>query len=85
VNAILGAAGFVDVSFEDLHEPMSFGPEPDEAFDFVSELTSWMRKGLDEAEQRAALDALRATIADHTNDHGVSYQSATWIIRARTS
>ena len=62
---------------------MSFGPDPDDAFDFVSELTGWMRDGLDQAGQDAALAALRATIAEHTGDHGVTYQSATWIITAR--
>ena len=32
---------------------------------------------------RDARSALRATIADHTGDHGVTYRSATWIIKAR--
>ncbi len=31
----------------------------------------------------AFLAALRATIAEHTSDDGVTYQSATWIIQAR--
>ena len=83
VKGILGAAGFTDASFESLHVPMSFGPDPDDAFDFVNELTGWMRQGLDEAAQTAALAALRATIAEHTGDHGVTYQSAVWIIQAR--
>jgi SAM-dependent methyltransferase len=82
VRTILGAAGFADVSFESLHEPMSFGPDPDDAFDFVSGLTGWMREGLDEAGRDAALAALRTTIAAHTDDRGVTYQSATWIIQA---
>ena len=63
VRAILDAAGFVGVSFQSLHEPMSFGPDPDDALDFVSGLTGWMREGLDEADRDAALAALRATIA----------------------
>jgi SAM-dependent methyltransferase len=83
VREILGAAGFVDVSFQGLHEPMSFGPDPDDAFDFVRDLTGWMREGLDEAGCEAALAALRNTIADHSGDHGVTYQSATWIVQAR--
>ena len=82
VRAILGAAGFADVTFQSLHEPMSFGPDPDDAFDFVSELTGWMRNGLDEAGRDVALTALRTTIAEHTGDRGVTYQSATWIIQA---
>jgi SAM-dependent methyltransferase len=83
VRAILGAAGFVDVAIQGLHEPMSFGPDPDDAFDFVSELTGWMRDGLDDAGQEAALAALRTTIAEHTGEHGVTFESATWIVTAR--
>jgi hypothetical protein len=83
VRAILDTAGFADVSFQSLHEPMSFGPDPDDAFDFVSGLTGWMREGLDETDRDAALAALRTTIAEHTGDHGVAYESATWIIQAR--
>jgi SAM-dependent methyltransferase len=83
VRAILDTAGFVDVTFQSLHEPMSFGPDPDDAFAFISELTSWMRNGLDEVGQDTALAALRTTIAEHTGDRGVTYPSATWIIRAR--
>jgi len=82
VRAILGAAGFADITFQSLHEPMSFGPDPDDAFDFVSELTSWMHNGLDETGRDAARAALRTTIAEHTSDRGVTYQSATWIIEA---
>jgi SAM-dependent methyltransferase len=83
VRAILGGAGFVDISFHGLREPMRFGPDPDDAFDFVSELTSWMRSGLDDDDRDAALAALRTTIAEHTGEHGVAYESATWIVQAR--
>lgn len=82
VRAILAAAGFTDVSFQSLHESMCFGPDPGDAFDFVSSLTGWMRDGLDEDGQHAALAALRATIGRHASADGVTYQSATWIIQA---
>ena len=62
---------------------MSFGSNSDDAFDFVSALFGWMGDGLDQADQGAAFAALRATIAEHTGDHGVTYHSATWIIQAR--
>jgi hypothetical protein len=83
VRTILETAGFADVEFRSLHEPLSFGPDPDDAFDFVSAMFGWMLNGLDQADQDAALAALRATIAEHTGDHGVTYKSATWIIQAR--
>ena len=82
MKSILGAAGFTDVSFQSLHEPISFGPDQDDAFDFVSGLTGWMREGLDDEARESALATLRTTIAEHTGDHGVTYQSATWIIQA---
>jgi SAM-dependent methyltransferase len=83
VRKILEGAGFSDVSFDSLHEPMSFGPDADDAFDFVSGLTEGMREELDDDARDAALSALRKTIAEHAGDHGVTYQSATWIIQAR--
>ena len=82
VRTILEAAGFAGISFQDLREPMSYGPNPDDAFDFVNDMFGWMRDGLDQAGQDAALAALRATIAEHAGNHGVTYQSATWIIQA---
>jgi SAM-dependent methyltransferase len=83
VRAILGGAGFVDIGFEALHEPISYGRDSDEAFEFVSAFLGWMLEGLDEPSRDAALAALRATIAAHTGDDGVTYESATWIITAR--
>jgi SAM-dependent methyltransferase len=83
VRAVLGAAGFTGISFQSLHEPMSFGADPDDAFDFISDLIGWMREGLDEADRNAALTALRTTIAAHTGDHGVTFPAGMWIIQAR--
>ena len=83
VRAIVGAGGFADVELEDLHAPMRFGPDPDDAFTFVSEMTGWMLNGLDDAGRDAASKALRATIAEHTAADGVSYECAVWIITGR--
>jgi SAM-dependent methyltransferase len=83
VRTILDAAGFADVALEDLHAPMSFGPDPDDAFAFITEMGGWMLNGLDDADRDAALKALRATIAEHTGADGVSYDCAAWIVTAR--
>lgn len=83
VTGILGDAGFTNVSFRSLHEPISVGPDQDDAFDFVSGLTGWMREGLDDDARTSALSTLRTTIAEHVSEHGVTFQqSATWIIWA---
>ena len=84
VRAILRSAGFVDVTFEGLREPMGFGADPDDAFSFVSSLTGWMLDGLDDAGRDAALAALRTTITEHAGDQGVTYECATWVVSART-
>jgi SAM-dependent methyltransferase len=83
VSAILDAAGFTGVSFKGLHEPMCFGSTTEEAFDYVSEHMGWMLEGLDDDGRTRAIDALRTSIAAHTEDGGVFYASATWIIQAR--
>ena len=83
VRAILDAAGFADVSLESVREPMFYGRDADDAFDFISGFFAWVRNGLDDADRQRLDDAFRATIAAHTGDHGVAFQSATWIIRAR--
>jgi SAM-dependent methyltransferase len=85
VSAILDAAGFADISFESLNQPMRIGATTEDAFDFVSEQMGWMLEGLDNDGQNRALDALRTSIAAHTEDGGVFYASATWIIQAHTA
>jgi SAM-dependent methyltransferase len=84
VSAILDPAGFTDVSFTSLHEPMRFGSTTEDAFGFVSEQLGWMLEDLDDDRRRRALDALRTSIAAHTEEGGVFYASATWIIQAHT-
>jgi SAM-dependent methyltransferase len=84
VSAILDPAGFTNVSFTSLNEPMRFGSTTEDAFGFVSEQLWWMLEDLDHDGRRRALDALRTSIAAHTEEGGVFYKSATWIIRADT-
>jgi SAM-dependent methyltransferase len=83
VRRVLTGAGFTDVELEGLSAPMPFGTDTDDAFDFVLGLAGWMLDGLDDAGRRRALDALRATIADHCTEAGVAFDSATWLIQAR--
>jgi SAM-dependent methyltransferase len=85
VRTILESAGFTDISLQGLREPMRFGNDPDDVFDFVSSFFGWIRDGLDDAGRERADDALRATIAAHTGNDGVAFDSATWIVEARKS
>jgi SAM-dependent methyltransferase len=83
VRSLLSAAGFSDVHLEGLSEPMYFGPDPDDAFRFVSGQHAGMVRDLDPDTTALALDDLRASLADHHTERGVFYDSAAWLIEAR--
>lgn len=83
---VLTDAGFVDVSFDEVAEPIRFGEDADDAFSFVSTfgITRGLTQDLDEARKAAALDALHATLVEHETDDGVLFGGSAWFIRART-
>lgn len=84
-EAVLGAAGFADVSFTDVHEPVYYGPDVATAYDAV--LSLWepdtLLAGLDGAAAERARDSLRAMLAEHDTGSGVYFDSRAWIITAR--
>jgi SAM-dependent methyltransferase len=82
VQAVLAAAGFVDIDLQGAHEAMWFGDDADDAYQFVIGLLGWMLDGLDDAGKVRARDDLRASTAAHETADGVFYDSALWIIRA---
>ncbi|CAO5234824.1 class I SAM-dependent methyltransferase [Frankia sp. AgKG'84/4] len=83
IRLLLNTAGFCDVRVEGLTEPMYFGPDPDEAFQFVSAQHAGLVRDLDPDAKGRALDALRADLAEHHTTRGVRYDSAAWLIQAR--
>jgi SAM-dependent methyltransferase len=85
VRRLLASAGFVDVRLRRVAEPMYFGPDPDDACRFVSTQFAGLLNDLDADARARALDALRASMADHRTDRGVLYDSAAWITVARRS
>jgi hypothetical protein len=82
VDDVLTRAGFVDLDVEGSHEPMWFGSDPDDAYEFVLGQLGWMLADLDDAGRERALDGLRTTTRAHATPDGVTYDSAVWIIRA---
>src|SRR5262245_58354142 len=84
-GAVLSAAGFADVTFDPIDEPLCFGGDTTGAGDFVAGFgfTRFMLRDLDEQARTRALAELHATIAAHDTGDGVWYPSAVWIIRAR--
>jgi SAM-dependent methyltransferase len=79
-------AGFDDIGFDEVHEPVFYGPDAAAAVEFVSAFQSThdalAAMGPDEA--RAARDRLHALMDSHrTPDHGVALDSRAWIVTAR--
>ena len=83
VRHLLTSAGFTDVRLRGVSEAMYFGPDPDDACRFVSTQFAGRLDGLDANARVRALDALRASMAEHRTDRGVLYDSAAWITVAR--
>jgi SAM-dependent methyltransferase len=84
-KGILKAAGFEDVTFTDVHEPVYYGPDVASALTWVSNF-SCTREALNRLDPRAAkrsLEHLRETLAAHARRDGIWFDSRAWIVRAR--
>jgi hypothetical protein len=80
----LHAAGYADPQFEPVELTLALGADPNEAVDYLAG-TGPGRAVLDSVpdDQRpAALDAVRAVLADHGEPGGVRLGAAIWIITA---
>lgn len=84
-EGILTAAGFTDVGFTDVHEPVYYGPDSATAFDAVLRL--WEFKDLlatfDVTAAEQARTRLRTSLDAHNTGGGVYFDSRAWIITAR--
>jgi SAM-dependent methyltransferase len=85
VERILGAAGFGDVGFADVREPVHYGADVPAALDWIRGFTctSEVLKRRDAAAVERTLERLRATLAAHLTDDGVWFDSRAWIVTAR--
>ncbi|MGY1495259.1 class I SAM-dependent methyltransferase [Streptomyces sp. QTS52] len=84
-EGILTAAGFTDVTFTDVHEPVYYGPDTATAFDAVLRL--WEVKdllaGLDATAAEQARTRIHTTLDTHNTDGGVYFDSRAWIVTGR--
>jgi SAM-dependent methyltransferase len=85
VTEILETAGFADVAFTDVHEPVYYGPDLDAALDWVGGFTCTSRalEQLDAADADRAVRRLRTALAAHVGDDGVWFNSRAWLVTAR--
>jgi hypothetical protein len=85
VTTILDAAGFVELSFTDVHEPVYYGRDVAGALDWVrgfAHVTTTLQQ-LDPASMEHALDRLVRTLEAHARTDGIWLDSRAWIVTAR--
>jgi SAM-dependent methyltransferase len=85
VESILVTAGFVDVGFIDVAEPVYYGADAATAHDLVRDMkmTGDLLAGLAPAATEAALARLREILTAHETSGGVLFDSRSWIVTAR--
>src|SRR5262249_33273239 len=84
VTELLEAAGFTDVTFTDVHEPVYYGPDVAAALGGVrgSASTSEVLERLDPPAAERALGRLREALAAQLRGDGVWFDSRAWIATA---
>lgn len=85
VRGILGDAGFDDINFDVVEEPMEFGADTEDAFGFVRTLgtVQGLTQDLDDVTKARALDAVHGMLAAHATEEGVLLGSSAWLITAQ--
>jgi len=85
---LLAGAGFEDVRFEDVREPVLYGHDPDAALAIVLGFQDTKRalESLSDDEAARTVERLRATLEAHYSDErGIALASRSWLITARRS
>jgi SAM-dependent methyltransferase len=83
---VLERAGFVEIRFSDVHEPVFYGPDVAAALEFVHGFRSTVEAlaNLEAAEAARAEQRLHETLVAHVRgDDGVVFDSRAWIVSAR--
>ena len=84
VRQILEAAGFRDVSFQAVDEPVDLGRDLDAAYAFVRDLgvTHGLLQDLDEQTALTALDELKEALSRRATPEGVLLGASSWLVTA---
>jgi SAM-dependent methyltransferase len=85
VEAILQAAGFAEIAFVDVRQPVYYGPDVASALDWVRGFSSTQEAlgRLSPAAASRALARLREAFAERVTGDGVWFDSRAWIVTAR--
>lgn len=81
----LDAAGFADLTFTDVGEPVYYGPDVATALRWVRGFacTNEAMRSLDPASAEKAVERLRKTLAAHAGTSGIWFDARAWIVSAR--
>jgi len=84
VTKIMSAAGFTDIKFTAIDEPVNLG-ELEPALQFMTAMgpATEPLKAASDREREAATEAMRAVLAENDTPDGVIMPSATWVVEAR--
>jgi SAM-dependent methyltransferase len=82
---ILETAGFYDVTYTDVHEPVYYGPDVAAALEWVRHFScvNVKLRSSDAASRARTRKRLRRTLAAHASEDGVWFDSRAWIVAAR--
>ena len=83
-EAVLTAAGFSEVRFTDVDEPVFYGPDATTAYETVVRFrgTEDVLTALDAMAADVARQRLRATLVAHETDEGVRFDARMWVVTA---
>ena len=84
VEDILAKAGFADVGFSEVREPVYYGPDADTAYQIIMSFqgTDDRLAALNPDTRERARQQLRSTLARHETADGVLFDSRAWIVTA---
>ena len=85
VAEVLAGAGFADVAFTPIDEPVTLGTDADDAWAFVRTMgiVKGLTHDLDPATTAAVLDGVQRVLAERESPDGVRFGSSAWLITAR--
>lgn len=84
VSDVLADAGYRDIGLHPVEVTLTLGTDPDEAAEYLADTGPGraVLATIPDHDKPAALDAVRATLADHTDRAGVHLAAGIWIITA---